>query len=259
MSVLDSIIAGVLEDQRVRELSKAELDERIAAIGPVRDPLDSLRAKPFSVIAEVKRSSPSKGALAEISNPAQLAALYEKGGASVISVLTEQRRFGGSLQDFVEVRSRVSTPMLRKDFIVNEYLVRESRAFGADLLLLIVAALDDVQLQDFYALARELGMKVLIEVHDASELERALKVDPEIIGVNARNLKTLEIDLNNFTSLLPRVPSNIYSIAESGIATIDDVKLARSAGAQAILVGETLVKSGDPVASITEFISVKKS
>lgn len=259
MSVLDSIIAGVLEDQRVRELSKAELDERIAAIGPVRDPLDSLRAKPFSVIAEVKRSSPSKGALAEISNPAQLAALYEKGGASVISVLTEQRRFGGSLQDFVEVRSRVSTPMLRKDFIVNEYLVRESRAFGADLLLLIVAALDDVQLQDFYALAHELGMKVLIEVHDASELERALKVDPEIIGVNARNLKTLEIDLNNFTSLLPRVPSNIYSIAESGIATIDDVKLARSAGAEAILVGETLVKSGDPVASIAEFISVKKS
>ena len=259
MSVLDSIIAGVLEDQRVRELSKAELDERIAAIGPVRDPLDSLRAKPFSVIAEVKRSSPSKGALAEISNPAQLAALYEKGGASVISVLTEQRRFGGSLQDFVEVRSRVSTPMLRKDFIVNEYLVRESRAFGADLLLLIVAALDDVQLQDFYALAHELGMKVLIEVHDASELERALEVDPEIIGVNARNLKTLEIDLNNFTSLLPRVPSNIYSIAESGIATIDDVKLARSAGAEAILVGETLVKSGDPVVSIAEFLSVKNS
>jgi len=259
MSVLDSIIAGVLEDQRVRELSKAELDERIAAIGPVRDPLDSLRAKPFSVIAEVKRSSPSKGALAEISNPAQLASLYEKGGASVISVLTEQRRFGGSLQDFVEVRSRVSTPMLRKDFIVNEYLVRESRAFGADLLLLIVAALDDVQLQDFHALAHELGMKVLIEVHDASELERALKVDPEIIGVNARNLKTLEIDLNNFTSLLPRVPSKIYSIAESGIATIDDVKLACSAGAQAILVGETLVKSGDPVASIAEFISAKKS
>ena len=117
MSVLDSIIAGVLEDQRVRELSKAELDERIAAIGPVRDPLASLKAKPFSVIAEVKRSSPSKGALAEISNPAQLAALYEKGGASVISVLTEQRRFGGSLQDFVEVRSRVSTPMLRKDLL----------------------------------------------------------------------------------------------------------------------------------------------
>ena len=259
MSVLESIIAGVLADQKSRQLSDAELAERIASIGVVRDPLQSLTSQDFSLIAEVKRSSPSKGMLADISNPAQLAALYEDGGASVISVLTEQQRFGGSLQDFVDVRSRVSIPMLRKDFIVNEYLVRESRAFGADLLLLIVAALDDAQLQDFYTLARELGMRVLVEVHDAEELERAMRINPEIIGVNARNLKTLEIDLSNFRSLLPLIPSEIYRIAESGIATIHDVKLAMQSGANAILVGETLVKSGDPAASIAEFLSVKNS
>ena len=259
MSVLESIIAGVLADQKSRQLSDAELAERIASIGVVRDPLQSLTSQDFSVIAEVKRSSPSKGMLADISDPARLAALYEDGGASVISVLTEQKRFGGSLQDFVDVRSRVSIPMLRKDFIVNEYLVRESRAFGADLLLLIVAALDDAQLQDFYTLACELGMRVLVEVHDAEELERAMQIGPEIIGVNARNLKTLEIDLSNFRSLLPRIPTEIYRIAESGIATIDDVKLAMQSGANAILVGETLVKSGDPAASIAEFLSVKNS
>lgn len=259
MSVLESIIAGVLADQKSRQLSDAELAERIASIGVARDPLQSLTSQDFSVIAEVKRSSPSKGMLADISDPAQLAALYEDGGASVISVLTEQQRFGGSLQDFVDVRSRVSIPMLRKDFIVNEYLVRESRAFGADLLLLIVAALDDAQLQDFYTLARELGMRVLVEVHDAEELERAMQIGPEIIGVNARNLKTLEIDLSNFRSLLPRIPTEIYRIAESGIATIEDVKLAKESGASAILVGETLVKSGDPASTIAEFLSVKNS
>jgi indole-3-glycerol phosphate synthase len=149
--------------------------------------------------------------------------------------------------------------MLRKDFIVNEYLVRESRAYGADLLLLIVAALDNAQLQDFYTLAQELGMKVLVEVHNLEELERAMRISPEIIGVNARNLKTLEIDLNNFGSLLPRIPTEIYRVAESGIATIDDVKLAMQSGANAILVGETLVKSGDPAATIAEFLSVKNS
>jgi indole-3-glycerol phosphate synthase len=235
------------------------LEERIASVGAVRDPLKSLQENSFSVIAEVKRSSPSKGSLAEISDPSQLAALYEQGGASVISVLTEKRRFNGSLQDFIDVRSRVTIPMLRKDFIVNEYLVKETRAFGADLMLLIVAALDDVQLRDFYMLAYELGMRVLVEVHDRDELERALALNPEIIGVNARNLKTLEIDLNNFSALIPNVPHHIYRIAESGISSLDDVALAKSVGANAILVGETLVKSGDPASTIADFLSVEKS
>ena len=165
----------------------------------------SLQKNTFSIISEVKRSSPSKGELASISDPAALAAEYESGGASVISVLTENRRFGGTLQDFTAVRDRVSTPMLRKDFIVNDYLVRESRAFGADLLLLIVAALDGEKFAELYALGNELGMRVLVEIHNESELERALEVSPEIVGVNARNLKTLEIDLESFSRLIPQI------------------------------------------------------
>lgn len=256
MSVLASIIEGVLEEQSRRQLSNSQLDERIAEIGAIRDPLISLKKNSFSVIAEVKRSSPSKGALADIQDPASLALKYQKGGASVVSVLTEARRFGGSLDDFTSVRNEISLPMLRKDFIVNEYLVRESRAFGADLMLLIVAALDGSALKDLHDLGTELGMQVLVEVHELSELERALEINPAIIGVNARNLKTLEIDMGNFSTLLPKIPKHIYRIAESGISSMDDVQLARNAGADAILVGETLVKSGDPERTIEEFLTV---
>ena len=256
MSVLDSIITGVLEEQSLRQLSSSELAERIAEIDEVRTPLSALRKNFFSIIAEVKRSSPSKGALAEIRDPASLALSYQKGGASVVSVLTENRRFGGSLEDFTEVRKKISIPMLRKDFIVNEYLVRETRAFGADLMLLIVAALEVSALKDLHDLGVELGMQVLVEVHDASELDRALAINPAIIGVNARNLKTLEIDVKNFSSLLPKIPTDIYRIAESGIASVDDVRVARDSGADAILVGETLVKSGNPEKTIAEFLSV---
>ena len=174
MSVLDSIVAGVLEEQKARQLSAAEIDERTSRIGIVRDPLASLQKNSFSIISEVKRSSPSKGELAAISDPAALAAEYERGGASVISVLTEKRRFGGSLEDFTAVRNQVSVPMLRKDFIVNEYLVKESRAFGADLLLLIVAALDGEKFSELYALGCELGMRILVEIHDERELEREI-------------------------------------------------------------------------------------
>lgn len=258
MSVLDSIVAGVLEEQKARQLSAAEIDERTSRIGIVRDPLASLQKSSFSIISEVKRSSPSKGELAAISDPAALAAEYARGGASVISVLTEKRRFGGSLEDFTAVRNQVSVPMLRKDFIVNEYLVKESRAFGADLLLLIVAALDGEKFSELYALGRELGMRILVEIHDERELERALEVSPEIVGVNARNLKTLEIDLETFSRLIPQIPSSIYRVAESGISTIDDVKIAHKSGADAILVGESLVKSGAPSSTIAEFLSVGK-
>lgn len=258
MSVLDSIIEGVLADQSRRQLAESELAERIIAAGAPRDALISLRTNPFSVIAEVKRSSPSKGSLAEIGDPASLAMKYQQGGASVVSVLTEARRFGGSLEDFTLVREKIDIPMLRKDFVVNEYLVRESRAFGADLMLLIVAALPGDSLQELYALGTELGMQILVEVHDQDELERALAINPKIIGVNARNLKTLEIDLANFTTLLPQIPSHIYRVAESGISMLSDVEVAVRAGADAILVGETLVKSGTPEATIAEFLSVGK-
>ncbi|MEY3433713.1 MAG: hypothetical protein RL057_93 [Actinomycetota bacterium] len=256
MSVLSSIIEGVLEDLESRKLSEAQLNELISTAPKVRDPLASLHRNALSVIAEVKRSSPSKGALAEIPEPSTLAKRYESAGASVVSVLTEKRRFGGSLKDLHQVRSEIALPVLRKDFIVNEYLVKESRANGADLLLLIVAALDDYQLKDLYALSMELGMKVLVEVHDYSELERALAINPEIVGVNSRNLKTLEIDLKNFDLLLPHIPPTIYRVAESGISDSHQVRAAYQLGANAVLVGESLVKADSPESVIADFLNV---
>ena len=259
MSVLDSIIAGVLEDQSKRELSTFALTEKMASANKPLDALAALSSDKFSVIAEVKRSSPSKGALAQIPAPEKLARQYQNGGAAVISVLTEQRRFGGSLQDFSSVRGEVSIPLLRKDFIVNEYLVKESRAYGADLVLLIVAALSDEALGQLYDLVKALGMQALIEVHNQEELERALAINPKIIGVNARNLKTLEIDKNNFSTLLPLIPPGIIRIAESGMLEPEDAQQAFLAGADAILVGEALVKSDNPATRVREFLNVANS
>ncbi len=256
MSVLKSIAEGVLLDLEKRRVSDSELAEMIATAAAPLDSLSSLRSKSFSIISEVKRSSPSKGELAQIPKPESLAQTYEKAGAAVVSVLTEQQRFGGSISDLQAVKANIRIPVLRKDFIVNEYLVKETRAYGADLMLLIVAALDKSELRDFYQLAEALGMQVLIEVHDQGELETALDLNPKIIGVNSRNLKTLEIDLGNFARLLPLIPSHIYKVAESGISTMEDVKMARSAGADAILVGETLVKSGDPFKTISDFLNI---
>jgi indole-3-glycerol phosphate synthase len=212
----------------------------------------------MTVIAEVKRTSPSKGALASISDPRALAAQYQSAGAAVVSVLTEQRRFGGSLADLIAVRSEIDIPILRKDFMVDEYQFFEARAAGADVVLLIVAALSKHQLKDYYDLATELGMAVLVETHTHQEIEDAMAIDPRIIGVNARNLKTLEIDLAAFSQLIPEIPSTILRVAESGISARSEVEIAQSAGAQAILVGETLVKSGDPAAAIDQLLGRTK-
>jgi len=200
----------------------------------------------MKVIAEVKRSSPSKGSLSAITDPAALAESYQKAGASVISVLTEERRFKGSLADLDVVRSRVDIPVLRKDFMVDEYQFYEARAHGADLVLLIVAALSKSQLKDFFDIATELKMAALIEVHTADELERALEISPRIVGVNSRNLKTLEVDPKAFADLIPQIPAELIRVAESGISTRSDVEFAQNSGAKAILVGEALVTSGDP-------------
>lgn len=258
MSVLESIVAGVLLDQEKRLLSDSELEARINSAPTVRDPLLSLRKNKFSVIAEVKRSSPSKGALAEISHPESLAMDYQSAGASVVSVLTEERRFGGSLADFDAVRKSVAIPMLRKDFMVNEFLIRESRAHGADLILLIVAALSDPELEQLFSLTQSLGMRALIEVHDESELHRALALSPEIIGINSRNLHSLEVDINAFDRLLPLIPDHIYKVAESGISSLDDAKRAHDAGADAILVGEALVRAESPRDLIESFIGIDR-
>jgi indole-3-glycerol phosphate synthase len=208
----------------------------------------------MTVIAEVKRSSPSKGELAAISDPRALAAQYEAAGAAVVSVLTERRRFGGSLEDLKAVRSEISIPILRKDFMVDEYQFLEARAAGADVVLLIVAALSKNQLKDYYDLATELGMAVLVETHTRQEIEDAMAIEPRIVGVNARNLKTLEIDLKAFTELIPEIPESVIKVAESGISARAEVEMAQSAGAQAILVGETLVKSGDPHRAIDQLL-----
>ena len=205
-----------------------------------------LKGDQMKVIAEVKRSSPSKGELSAIGDPAALAEQYESAGASVISVLTEERRFKGSLADLTAVRSRVSIPILRKDFMVDEYQFFEARAHGADMVLLIVAALAKSQLRDFYDLATEMGMAALIEVHTADELERAMEIEPRIVGVNSRNLKTLDVDQAAFANLIPQIPSEIIRVAESGISARRDVEFAQSHGADAILVGEALVTSPDP-------------
>jgi indole-3-glycerol phosphate synthase len=255
MSVLDSIIEGVREDLAARRLPLAQLHELLerapAPIAPIF-PTDQM-----SVIAEVKRKSPSKGELAAIPSPQKLAIQYQEAGAAAVSVLTEQRRFNGSLADFDAVRKEIQIPMLRKDFMVDEYQFYEARAHGADLVLLIVAGLSKSQLKDYFDLAKELGMSSLIEVHTNDELEAAMDVDPNIIGVNSRNLKTLEVDATTFRELIPRIPNGLTKVAESGISNRSDVLYAHEAGANVILVGEALVKAGDPIKSMSELLGRK--
>ena len=246
MSVLDSIIEGVREDLAKRRRSLGELHEQMSQAAAPLDAHAVLKSDQMKVIAEVKRSSPSKGELSAIGDPAALAEQYENAGASVISVLTEERRFKGSLADLTAVRARVSIPILRKDFMVDEYQFFEARAHGSDMVLLIVAALAKSQLRDFYDLATEMGMAALIEVHTADELERAMEITPRIVGVNSRNLKTLDVNQGAFAELIPQIPAEVIRVAESGISARRDVEFAQSHGADAILVGEALVTSSDP-------------
>ena len=251
--MLDSIISGVREDLEIRKKQRPKFDFQVDFTREVLDVASALRSNKMNIIAEVKRSSPSKGELASISDPAALASQYEQAGAAVVSVLTESRRFKGSISDFQKVRQTISIPMLRKDFIVDEYQVYESRAIGADLQLLIVAALSKSELLDFFQMANELNMQSLFEVHSLEELEIAMDVSPKIIGVNSRNLKTLEVDSEVFDSLIPRIPNDIIKVAESGISNRAEVAHLENLGAHAILVGETLVKAqsaGDAIADL---------
>jgi indole-3-glycerol phosphate synthase len=259
MSVLDDIVAGVRVDLAEREAraSLADLRAALADVDAPLDPMPHFRAPGSSVIAEVKRRSPSKGELADIPDPADLAQQYAAGGAAAISVLTEQRRFGGSLDDLRAVRAAVQTPVLRKDFIVSSYQLVEARAAGADLALLIVAALDDDTLRRLYDEARELGLTVLVEVHDEPEAERAVELGAELVGVNARNLKTLEIHDDTFGRLAPLIPEDRVKVAESGIFGPADVKRFVGEGARAVLVGEALVKDGDPQAAVAAMTGVQ--
>jgi indole-3-glycerol phosphate synthase len=254
MSVLDSIIEGVKEDLDSRKLSRSQILEAVEIAAPVRSDISVFISSGLSLIAEVKRASPSKGSLAPIADPALLASRYEKSGATAISVLTERRRFGGSLDDLDAVRKAVDIPILRKDFMVDEYQFLEARAHGADLVLLIVAALSGNQISDYLALTQELGMHAIVEVHTRAELEVALDNPCEFIGVNSRNLKTLDVDPVAFKELLPQVPSEVIRIAESGISSRADVEFALECGANTILVGEALVRAGDPEFAVQQLL-----
>ena len=259
MSVLDDIIAGVREDLKEREdrVPLARIKELEAQVPEAKDALSALRNRDGAVkiISEVKRSSPSKGALASIPDPAALASTYEAGGASVISVLTEQRRFNGSLADLDAVRAAVDIPILRKDFIVTPYQIHEARAHGADLVLLIVAALEQNVLISLLERTRSLGMEALVETHSRLEALRAMEAGASIIGVNARNLKTLEVDRSTVEQVIDVIPQDVVAVAESGVANAHDVFEYAKWGADAVLVGEALVTSGDPHVSIQDMVS----
>ncbi|WP_061962032.1 indole-3-glycerol phosphate synthase TrpC [Demequina flava] len=257
MSVLDSIIAGVREDLAVREAATPmdTLKERASRLPGAIDARQMLARDEVAVIAEVKRSSPSKGDLADITDPALLATEYEAGGASVISVLTEERRFGGSLDDLDSVRSKVEIPILRKDFIVTPYQVWEARAHGADVILLIVSALDQMALEGLIERVHSLGMCALVEVHDEEEVKRAADAGARVIGVNARNLKTLEVDRHTFQRVAPIIPEGIVRVAESGIRDSHDVVEYARMGADAVLVGEALVRHKDPRHAVAEMVA----
>ena len=254
-NVLTSIIEGVIEDVEKRKVPISQLKEQLANAPKLRNAYVALNKDGMRLIAEIKRSSPSKGDLSAIENPVSLARDYQSGGADLISVLTEERRFKGNIADLIAVRSAVDVPVLRKDFIVTEFQVYESRVLGADLMLLIVAGLSKSQLVDFYQLATELGMDVLVEVHDLAEAEIAVDIGSKIIGVNCRNLKTLEVNDKNFELILPQLPASVLKVAESGISTRDQVLSVQELGAKAVLIGETLVKTGNPVHTIKELLN----
>jgi indole-3-glycerol phosphate synthase len=254
---LDEIVAGVREDvaQRAAAVPLDVIKERAAAAPPAHDGLAALRAPGVGVIAEVKRRSPSKGDLAAIDDPASLAAQYQAGGARMISVLTEGRRFGGSLDDLDSVRAAVRVPILRKDFVVGSYQVHEARAHGADAVLLIVAALEQNVLIGLRERVESLGMTALVEVHTEEEATRALDAGARVIGVNARDLHTLDVDRSTFERIAPGLPSSIVKIAESGVRGPLDLIEYAAAGADAVLVGESLVTGSDPRHAVAELVT----
>lgn len=257
VTVLDSIIEGVRADVAAREavVGMAAIRASAAAAAPPLNVLAALREPGIGVIAEVKRASPSRGPIATIADPADLARAYERGGARVISVLTEERRFHGSLADLDAVRAAVSVPVLRKDFVVGPYQIHEARAHGADMLLLIVAALEQSALTSMLDRTESLGMTALVEVHTEEEADRALQAGARVIGVNARDLKTLEVDRDCFARIAPGLPSDVIRIAESGVRGTADLLAYAGAGADAVLVGEGLVTSGDPRGAVADLVT----
>jgi indole-3-glycerol phosphate synthase len=256
--VLTRILAQKREEVSLlcQRTSLAELRGQVAAAPPVRGFLAALRMRPGrALIAEIKRSSPSAGSLAKEVDPAQRAQAYEAGGAAALSVLTDATFFGGSLKDLQKAREACSLPVLRKDFIISLAQVYEARVAGADAILLIAAALEPVLMTELYACARELGMTSLIEVHNRPELERVLGIQPQLVGINNRNLKDLKVDLATSLELRPLIPRQVTVVAESGVSTPDDVSRLREGGLNAFLVGTSLMKAEDPASLIRAMVN----
>ena len=254
--MLEELFAGSVADaERRREAISLNQVEAAAMAAPAA--LDALAAlapsNQIKILAEVKRASPSKGQMAEIADPAQLAEIYAQNGASAISVLTEERRFKGSLNDLIAVRAKVEVPLLRKDFIANEYQILEGRAAGADIILLIVAGLEEAKIIRLKHFTEELGMTAFIETHSAEELKVASAVGGKLIGVNARDLSTFETDRDLFGRLVDHFPANTIKVAESAVRTAADVVHYRAAGADVALVGEALV-TNDPASMLRSFL-----
>lgn len=256
--MLEELLAGSLEDTAARRERRpySVVESEALAARPALDALVALEpAEHMKVIAEVKRASPSRGDLADIAQPHDLASQYEAGGASAVSVLTEERKFKGSLADLEAVRKAISIPVLRKDFIGDEYQVLEARAAGADLVLLIVAALPQDRLLRLHSVIRELGMTPLVEAHSADEVARAVDLGSQLIGVNARDLRTFELDRDLFGRVADQIPAGVIRVAESAVLNVADVEHYREAGADAVLVGEALV-TNDPIATLQSYVSV---
>jgi indole-3-glycerol phosphate synthase len=249
--ILDAHREAARADTRPIERLLDEAREA-AAGGSVRPFGEALRSDGLAVIAEIKRRSPSKGDLAVELVPSVLAKSYADGGAACLSVLTDSEWFGGSAADLAEARSAVELPILRKDFTVSERDVCDARLMGADAVLLIVAALDDAELQAFSALAAELGLAALVETHDEREVERALNAEASLIGVNQRDLLTFDVDTDRAVRVAREIPDDVVKVAESGITGGGDARRLRDAGYDAVLVGETLVRADDPAAAVQE-------
>ena len=259
--MLERLYAGSLAtaNQREAKIPTKNLEDLIAELGPCLEVYESLKKQnSVQIIAEIKRASPSRGRLAEIPDAAELAASYEAAGADMISVLTEEEFFKGSIEDLKLVNARVSIPVLRKEFIANQYQILEARAYGADVILLIVAGLGIQQITDLYKFAHSIGLSVLVETHSESELDVALELGAKMIGINARDLNTFETDLKLYSQICDKLPSDVVAVAESAVRGVQDVRNYALSGADAVLVGEALV-TGDPSQLIPEFKTVQKT
>ncbi|MAK73633.1 MAG: indole-3-glycerol-phosphate synthase [Pseudomonadales bacterium] len=251
-TILQNIVARKHEEvaERLQQCSLAELEQLAAAASPARGFAkaiqDAAAAQRPGVIAEIKKASPSKGVLREDFQPAEIAASYEAGGAVCLSVLTDVDFFQGHDDYLQQARAACSLPVIRKDFMVDPYQIVEARALGADCVLLIAACLDDVQMGELAATARQYGLDVLVEVHDAAELERGLKLDTPLIGINNRNLHTFEVTLDTTLELIPQIPRNKTLVTESGILHRTDVELMLAHEVYGFLVGEAFMRAANP-------------